>query len=248
MRVSVIVLCRDNPLELEETLSSIPPAMGSTPLGDLEVLVVDGSSSSDCRLQVEAFRRRHPELDIRCRPLRPRGIYDAMNRALALAGGEWIGFMNAGDVYEHNGLAQLRRHAKAQLGLLGPERAVAVFGQAWVDPAAGAGRPWLTPDPRMRRLRRWLRFMVPCHQAFLFAAAFARSHPYAIDGGITADRPVMRAALARAGEESYLPIPVCRFRLGGLSSREGVKPLLSVWPSLLPWMMRHRAQWIGRTC
>jgi hypothetical protein len=171
-----------------------------------------------------------------------------MNRGLSLAGGEWIAFMNAGDVYESDGLALLWQHALGQCARLGAERAVAVFGQAWVDPRSGSGRSWLTPDPRMTRLRRWLRFMVPCHQAFLFAAGFARRHPYDPAAGVTADRRVMRAALAIAGDGSYLPVPVCRFRLGGLSSREGVKTWLSVWPSLLPWMMRHRARWIGRTC
>ena len=248
MRLSVIVLCRDNPSELAETLHSIPAAMGSTPLGHLEVLVVDGSTTPDCRVQVETMPQRQGRLQLSWHPLRPRGVYDAMNRGLTLARGEWIAFMNAGDVYESHGLALLWRHAQDQLLRLGPERAVAVFGQAWVDPISGSARPWLTPDPSMTRLRRWLRFMVPCHQAFLFAACFARHHPYDLRAGITADRSVMRAALSRAGEGSYLPVPVCRFRLGGQSSRQGVKAWLSAWPSLLPWMMRHRARWIGRTC
>ena len=57
MEVSVVVLCRNNPAELAETLASIPPAAGPSAV---EVLVVDGSSTDGCRQQLEAVRWPHP--------------------------------------------------------------------------------------------------------------------------------------------------------------------------------------------
>ena len=245
MEVSVVVLCRDNPEELAETLASIPPAAGPVPV---EVVVVDGSASDACRLRWEAMGGPRPGLTLRWHPLEPRGVYDAMNRSLQLVRGEWMGFMNAGDVYEPGGLARLLAHAEALVRSRGIGRAVAVFGQAWVDPPPGSTAPWLTPDPAMGRLDRWLHSMVPCHQAFLFSVAYARQHPYDTAGSPAADRAVMRSAIARAGVACYLPMPVCRFRLGGLSSRNGAKAWFAAWPALLPRLMRHRSRWMGRVC
>jgi len=69
----------------------------------------------------------------------------------------------------------------------------------------------------MTQLKRWLRGMVPCHQAFLFARDFARANPYAVDS-LVADRAVMRAALAATGPDAYLRQPVCVYELTGVSS------------------------------
>jgi len=245
MEVSVVVLCRDNPAELAETLASIPPAAGPV---DLEVLVVDGSSTDGCRRQLEAVRWSTPGPTLRWTPMEPRGIYHAMNQSLELVRGEWMAFMNAGDVYESAGLLRLLAHARGLVRERGADRAVAVFAQAWVDPPPGSTSPWLTPDPATQRLDRWLRHMVPCHQAFLFAVPFARLHPYDERGTPIADRAVMRCAIARSGTACYLRFPVCRFRLGGLSSRAGAKAWFAPWPRLLPRLMRYRARWMGRFC
>lgn len=248
MKLSVIVLCRDNPDELQETLDSLPMAFSGSSEDLLEVLVVDGSIGPLCRLRVEELRRQSGAPALRWQGLPPRGVYDAMNRALPLVRGEWLAFMNAGDVYEPGGLALLSHHAEHLLARSDPARAVAVFGQAWVDPPPGTTSPWLTPDPAMAHLNRWIRCMVPCHQAFLFSTAFARRHPYRTQGHPLADRAVMRRAVRLAGPACYLPRPVCRFRLGGLSSRNGWKRWLTPWPGLLPRLMRRRARWWARCC
>ena len=245
MEVSVVVLCRNNPAELAETLASIPPAAGPSAV---EVLVVDGSSTDGCRQQLEAVRWPHPGPTLRWIPLEPRGVYHAMNQSLRLVRGEWLAFMNAGDVYEPAGLLRLLTHAKALVQRRGVDRAVAVFAQAWVDPPPGSASPWLTPDPATQHLHRWLRHMVPCHQAFLFSAPFAQLHPYDERGTPIADRAVMRCAIAQSGTACYLRFPVCRFRLGGLSSRAGAKAWFAPWPRLLPRLMRCRARCMGRIC
>jgi hypothetical protein len=152
-----------------------------------------------------------------------------------------------------------------------------------VDPLPSASipccGPWLSPDPGLRpeRLARWLAHMVPCHQACLFATCFARSHPYDLQAGPTADRAVMRAALAEAmevvGHACYLPKAVCRHRLGGISSgrigcnqlparllsrglrrREKWGVFIKGMMDILPWvwpqrlLQRARAWWIARIC
>ena len=207
--LTVITLCRDNPQQLKTTLASLPAAFQGNELS-WELLVLDGSSGAECgQIAQEAAHRFALPLRLEQRP--PRGIYAAMNEALQLSQGRLLAFMNAGDRYVSGGLTSLIQHWSHQ------GQPSAVFGQAWIQPAHG-DKPWLTPDPAMRHLDRWLKAMVPCHQAFLFDGEFARHHPYA-RGSLISDRAVMRAALAAAGTGAYLPQPVCFFDLSGASSR-----------------------------
>jgi hypothetical protein len=150
----------------------------------------------------------------------------------------------------------------------------AVFGQAWIEPTADpsdADRRWLSPDPGVQRIERWLRHMVPCHQAVLFERHWAQRHPYDPRSGICADRVIIRRALAEAGPGAYRPEPVCRFRLDGVSSvlpdlaelrrrwaepsRRPLERLGEVGKLLLrpiaphyPRLMRLRARWMGLLC
>ena len=61
----------------------------------MEVVVVDGGSTDGTQQQIEAFGDRiHKYVS---EP--DRGVYDAMNKAVSLAAGSWILFMNCGDVF-----------------------------------------------------------------------------------------------------------------------------------------------------
>ena len=269
--VSVITLCRDNPDVLRETLESIREQCLS-PNYAVEVLVVDGSGSPRCREVVHHYPlvTEGSGWRLRWTAWPPRGIYEALNAGLELVRGRWVHMLPAGDAYADAGsLQRLLRHAEGLTAEQGHPPA-AVFGQAWVEVP---GRPlrWLTPDPRVRSIGAWLARMVPCHQAVLFEADWARTHPYPAGSRLYGDRPVMRAALAASGPGAYLAEPVCRFRLGGLSSglpdgrellRRWRDPALDLrgcliellkallWPlaDVYPHLMRARAAWMGWRC
>lgn len=271
--VSVLTPCLDNPQALAVTLASIL-AQWLPMQAEAELIVVDGSRSSDCREAAQQrrqdLRRRGWHLQVIERPA--RGIYDALNAALIHSAGCWLQVLPAGDRYaDAHSLERLLAHAshlQAQRGV----PPAAVFGQAWVEGPRGRPR-WLTPDPRVRSIPAWLKRMVPCHQAVLFAGPWARTHPYPQLSAIYGDRPVMRAALAASGPEAYLRLPVCRYRLDGLSSglpdraalrqrlddpalgpagrrAERIKALLRrlLPAAAYPQLMRMRAIWLGWRC
>lgn len=88
-RFSVITVCYNAANSIESTAASL---RSQTQL-DYEWLVVDGAST-DSTLQAVAeagiaTTRIISEPD--------RGIYDAMNKAVGLANGDWVHFLNAGD-------------------------------------------------------------------------------------------------------------------------------------------------------
>jgi glycosyltransferase involved in cell wall biosynthesis len=214
--ISVVTLCRNNPKQLQATLTAMTPAAEELCVA-LEILVMDGSYGNDCEEYCRNFS--HALGPLRYQRLKPEGIYPAMNTALSLANGELVAFMHAGDRYLPGGLTALVDHWLSLSQNIGC-RPAAVFGQAWVQPNHGLHpyvAPWLTP-PSYVQLLRWLRRMVPCHQAFLFDITFARDHLYGSDS-LVADRPVMREAIFQVGPACYLPRPVCVFALDGVSSQ-----------------------------
>ena len=97
-KVSVITVTYNCQSVIEETiLSSINQSFK-----DFEFIVIDGSSK-DRTLQI--INKYSPLISILISEP-DKGIYDAMNKGLATASGEWIIFMNAGDKFSDNDVLQ----------------------------------------------------------------------------------------------------------------------------------------------
>jgi glycosyltransferase involved in cell wall biosynthesis len=90
-RLSIITVCRNARRDLLKTQKSI---FGQS-CNDFEWIVIDGDSHDgtvdELRLISDARLRFISEKDT--------GIYDAMNKGLAMASGEWVWFLNAGDIF-----------------------------------------------------------------------------------------------------------------------------------------------------
>jgi glycosyltransferase involved in cell wall biosynthesis len=90
VKISIITVCWNSEATIEDTLKSV--ASQTHPL--VEHIVVDGQSS-DRTMEIV---RRYPHI-AKVVSERDRGIYDAMNKGLALATGEVIGTLNADDYF-----------------------------------------------------------------------------------------------------------------------------------------------------
>lgn len=99
-RVSVLLPCRDAARFVSEAVASL---LAQT-YGDLEILAVDDASTDDTPDILHSWARH----DARLRVIagRGRGIVDALEVALAHAGGELIARMDADDVADPDRLAQ----------------------------------------------------------------------------------------------------------------------------------------------
>lgn len=90
MNISIITVCYNSEATIEDTILSV--AAQTHP--DKEHLIVDGASADGTMDVVHRYGgavRSVSEPD--------RGIYDAMNKGIAMATGEVIGTLNADDVY-----------------------------------------------------------------------------------------------------------------------------------------------------
>lgn len=90
-KVSIITVCYNAASVLEATMQSV---LNQT-YSNMEYIIIDGGSKDDTADIVSKYRSR-----IAVYVSEPdKGIYDAMNKGLKHATGEWINFMNAGDTF-----------------------------------------------------------------------------------------------------------------------------------------------------
>ena len=90
-KISVITVVYNDKEGLEKTIQSVL----SQTYGNVEYIVVDGRSTDGT---VDVIKKYEQEIDIWVSEP-DEGIYDAMNKGIKMASGEWLNFMNAGDVF-----------------------------------------------------------------------------------------------------------------------------------------------------
>ena len=90
-KISVITVVHNGAATVEDTIRSV----ASQDYPRIEHIVIDGAST-DGTLDIV---RRHRDKIAAFQSEPDRGMYDAMNKGLALATGEIVGFLNADDVY-----------------------------------------------------------------------------------------------------------------------------------------------------
>ena len=144
-----------------------------------------------------------------------RGLYDAMNKGLAMATGDYVLFLNAGDTLAHpRVLADLWDQAPG---------AGAYYGHAMVVESVGGRELGLRkPLPPSSLNSRSLRFgMAVCHQAFIVGRAWAK--PYDLQYKICADIDWMirclRALELGQVKTHFAERVLVQFLDGGLSSQ-----------------------------
>lgn len=89
--LSIITVVFNGEKYLEQTINSVI----SQNIFDLEYIIVDGGSTDGT---VDIIKKYHDKIALWVTEP-DKGIYDAMNKGVVFAKGEWILFLNAGDVF-----------------------------------------------------------------------------------------------------------------------------------------------------
>lgn len=207
MKVSIVTVCFNSAATIGATLRSV--AQQSHP--EIEHIVIDGRST-DATLDVVEREGGHvatlvSEAD--------RGIYDAMNKGLAKATGQFVGFLNADDVLaDRDAVARMVRtivHTQADV----------VFSDleyVRMNQPGSVVRYWRCGEFSGLRLRLgWM----PPHPTFYVRQSVLRDVGlFDTQFRIAADYDFMLRVLARAGlKTARVPGVLVRMRSGGISNR-----------------------------
>lgn len=93
VKLSLITVCYNAAALIQATLQS---ALNQS-FKDFELVIVDGGSTDNTLSLLESFKPYIGALVSE----KDKGIYDAMNKGIKLAKGEWVYFLNAGDSFYH---------------------------------------------------------------------------------------------------------------------------------------------------
>lgn len=195
--ISVITVVYNGEAEISQTIESVL----AQDLPDLEYIVVDGGSNDGTASIVRGFGQSVHQFV--SEP--DRGVYDAMNKAVGLARGQFILFMNCGDVFAG---------PSAVSDLLAPARGgeeALLFGN-WIRRGGPGGDQACRPD-----LDRGL-FN---HQALAYSRSIHRWHgPYAVVPGLTTADYLFFATLMRTRRVTcrLVDTPVAVIDVHGLSA------------------------------
>lgn len=207
MRITVITVSYNSASTIADTLRCV--ACQSHP--DIEHIVIDGASS-DGTLDLIRREGRHvaqlvSESD--------RGIYDAMNKGLRLASGEWVGFLNADDVFANRSVVADIARVASEAG------ADAIYGDlvyVGQQPPHRIVRLWRSGAFRRGSLR--LGWMPPHPTLYVRRSLIQTLGPFDDRLRIAADYEFMLRYLSRPEiKVAYLPQVLVHMRMGGASNR-----------------------------
>ena len=218
-----IITCTYNASEvLQRTLDSVT----SQTWGQIEHIIVDGASKDSTMAMAEAYRRRsaeeETEHDIIIKSEPDRGLYDAMNKGLQLATGDYVVFLNAGDVLPTD---ETLENISNDVNERSDGRLPAVlYGDTnIVDNNGELLRPRRLVPPDNLSWRSFRHGMLVCHQAFYVRTDIAKAEPYNLKYRFSADVDWCIRVMKRAEKEGLpllrLPEVVVNYLDGGMTNK-----------------------------
>ncbi|MDZ7897003.1 MAG: glycosyltransferase family 2 protein [Arcicella sp.] len=207
MLISIITITYNAEQFLERTIQSILAQTNQ----NFEYIIVDGKSKDGTLQIAEKYKKRVNQLI--SEP--DKGLYDAMNKGLKLAKGDFVWFMNAGDeINDHEAVSRIIQSVTQQTDVL--------YGDTYFVNNEGeiqGLRSEITPH-RLPKNLKWQDMklgMLVCHQAFIARKSIA---PLYLKNNLSADVDWEIECLKCAKEVQYLDFVVAKYLTGGVSNQQ----------------------------
>lgn len=235
MKASIITPCFNSVKTIRDTIDSVL----SQTHPNIEYIIIDGASTDGTVELVQGYGDKISKFVSE----RDCGIYDAMNKGIALATGDIIGILNSDDFYADE---QVLREVESRF-VADPALEALYADLVYVDPAKSdrVVRYWHSGEYREDSFERGWH---PPHPTF-----FVRREVYEKYGAfdtrfkIAADYELMLRLVHRYHiRVGYLPRVIVKMRLGGESNRSLANVLHANLESIHAWRANSLSfPWIG---
>lgn len=196
--ISIVTVVYNDQDEIEDTIKSVV----DQDYENKEYIIVDGGSTDDTLKIIGRYRDQITKVISE----RDGGIYDAMNKGLELANGEYINFMNSGDrYYENSVLSKL---------LVGFNTGLIVFGKSLTQ---FNNLSILRYDSFDKNDSEWYKKRMPNHQSVFVPINIYKTLSFDTNMKIFADTVFLRRAF-EISDSFEANMIINTFSLGGISS------------------------------
>jgi glycosyltransferase involved in cell wall biosynthesis len=207
MKISVITVCYNSDKTIADTLRSTR----SQTYTNIEHIIVDGGSTDETLAVVRAAAMPDHKLFSE----QDKGIYDAMNKGIALATGDIIGFINADDFYP---CPDVISEVAAAFEASGADCCYGDLCYVQQDDVSRIVRYWKSC---LFKLGLFEKGWCPPHPTFFVRReVFQRLGGFNLDYQIAADVELMaRFLVAGRITSHYIPQVLVHMRMGGTTNR-----------------------------
>lgn len=194
--ISVITVVFNDVKHLEATIKSVIEQT----YPNIEYIVVDGGSTDGT---IDILKKYEGVIDYWLSE-KDAGIYDAMNKGIDIARGEWINFMNAGDVFAVNNVVEKifsQRNLDAQL----------IYGNHIVDYGDFCKLKIAGP---LKKIWKGMQFS---HQSVFVSAKVQKNYLFRLEYNIAADFDVIFTLYSLGNKFHYIDTAISKITSDGLS-------------------------------
>lgn len=224
LKITVVTVCFNAAESIEDTILSVVDQL----YDNVEYIVIDGSST-DGTVDIikkyaeggsEASKHRHRITKWISEP--DEGIYDAMNKGIALSTGDYINFMNAGDTFaDVDILSRTPQYMQPNIAVF--------YGSTYLKKNNKIIR-LSSPKPFFNK-KKGIMTAGFCHQSTFVSSKFIKKFEFDKKYKIAADFNLLKKIYEKNGTFFELPFPVAIYDVTGISSvnqKQLLQELLSI--------------------
>jgi hypothetical protein len=208
--ITIVTVVFNGEQFLEETILSV---INQT-YDNVEYIIIDGGSTDGT---LDIIKKYEHAIDYWVSE-NDKGIYDAMNKGIDLATGEWINFMNGGDSFYDDGVL-----AKVFVSKCYSDFDI-VYGHHQV--IYPSGRKRFAKAGLVKNLWKGSQF---CHQASFVSTGYHKVNKFNLCTKIVADFEFFYNAWKHNAKFKGVDLTVARFEAGGVSDVCRIDSILGRW-------------------
>lgn len=165
IKISIVTVVYNGVNEIEHTINSVI----SQNFTNYEFIIIDGKSTDGTTEKIKSFSNQIHQFVSE----EDQGIYDAMNKGIKLARGEWIYFLNAGDTFYNEDVLK--------------ELFLFDFSEDLVYGSNEADYGYFKRINKPQSLSRIHKGMVFSHQGMICRTSLMKKHPFDLSYRMSAD-------------------------------------------------------------
>ncbi|WNC71202.1 glycosyltransferase family 2 protein [Thalassotalea psychrophila] len=235
-KISIVTVVFNGDKQLQHTINSIVEQTYK----NIEFIIVDGKSTDNTPLIIEKNKANIDQ--VICD--QDLGIYDAMNKGVSLATGDYINFMNCGDSYYNNSVIEdvfnyIHSHDK------NPHGFDVIYGDHNVQ-----GSRVNDGINKAKSIHYLSQGMVCCHQSTFFKSDILKQCPYSLNFASAGDYELYCHLKHLKAKFFKLPnLVVANYAAGGVSDVQRVSSLQNskiAYQQYFPLSVLDKIKWLYR--